>query len=212
MLSPRRPGGDAPADSRRALRIGGQSTSRGAVPEDGPRRWIVSVSLSSRDAVRADLLSLPRESGAHARAQRSLLELRPRAPHVRIDGEQRGNAGRSFNGPANHSAGPSLEFRLHPVGHRRPSARRRQRAANHSLCPILGQHNFVRAVPRGVTRRRDSELIGQLDQVRAVPPRMGPPLVAAPCCGSRTLQPLTGSAAGGWRQNPATVAGFVAGF
>lgn len=52
--------------------------------------------------------------------------------------------------------------------------------ANHSLRPISGQHNFVRAGQIVVTHGDASELIGQLDQVRAVPPRMGAPSVAAP--------------------------------
>lgn len=42
-----------------------------------------------------------------------------------------------------------------------------------------GHHNFARAVHSRASARGDSELIGQLDQVRAVHARVGAPLVAA---------------------------------
>jgi hypothetical protein len=82
--------------------------------------------------------------------------------------------------PSGKNADHQLTKKRLPVGRRSSVAPRWSLLANHSLRPISGQHNFVRAGQIVVTHGDASELIGQLDQVRAVPPRMGAPSVAAP--------------------------------
>lgn len=94
-------------------------------------------------------------------------------------------------------------------------APRRERGANHSLRPISGKHNFARAGHSRASGRCDSELIGQLNQVRAVHARVGPHWSLRSFLGG------SGRAVADWKRirgaqaqfgNPAMMAGFLAGY